>query len=125
MSPFTRSLILGSLTSARPFSHGFINKLLFMGFKSPNLLLRPLRRAEGTEGFRNNMFRVHSFYGFSHNSLLIVLNGTEVVYTQGGKGRYLLTSSGCSHSKINIKINPRTPILLQPLSIFFLPLTEG
>lgn len=97
MSPFTPSLILGSLTSC-PFSHGCIIKLCGLQVSKPPLL-RPLRRAEGTEAFRNNMFRVHSFYGLSHNGLLIGPNYTEVIYTQGGKGGYLLTISGCSHSK--------------------------
>ena len=61
MSPFTPSLILGSLTSAPFLMDSLTNSAYGLQVSKPPLL-RPLRRAEGTEGFRNNIFRVHSFF---------------------------------------------------------------
>lgn len=61
MSPFTPSLILGSVTSAPFLMDSLTNSVC--GLQVSKLpLLGPLRRTEGTEGFRNNIFRVHSFF---------------------------------------------------------------
>lgn len=55
------SIILGSLVSAPFLMDSLTNSVCGFLVSSP-LGIRPHRRAEGTGGFRNNLFRVHSFF---------------------------------------------------------------